>query len=132
MYPFLSSSIPFPAISSVLTQIFPLRSTGSVSLKLSWTYFDRVFSTWLAYAGIILLLIVPLPLQAMNWVESGAAPFIGIYGIVAGLVLLLLVFPALTIGLNRVYMILSSEEVTEEVTEDDEVEDIDVSLIGGV
>jgi hypothetical protein len=123
--------------SGMLTMVFPaIIDNYSVfdatrqSIRLSLRYFDRVFSTWIAFILIIILMIAPLVLGATSFV-TGAIGFdailIMVYAVPAAIILVLIVLPALVIALSRLYMILSGIEVSSS----GQVEP-DVSLVGGM
>ncbi len=109
--------------TGMLSMLFPgiidgLSVLGAVkqSVRLSRQYFDRVFGTWLSYIAVFILLsaltVVLIPI-----------------GAIAGLALVFLGLPAMTIGLTRVYLILTDNPNATETTED---EGPDVRLVGGV
>lgn len=123
--------------SGMLTMVFPaiidnysVFNATRQSIRLSLRYFDRVFSTWIGFILIIILMFVPLGLGATSFVtgEMGfdAIPIM-IYAVPAVIILVLIVLPALVIALSRLYMILSGIEVTSS----GQVEP-DVSLVGGM
>ncbi len=104
--------------SGMLSMVFPAIIDGHSapsavreSISLSWKYFDRVISTWLAFMGIIILPWIPMVLDAISPVfhfELAAW-----YVIPLTLFLLFIAIPALAIGVTRVYLILTGEEVLE-------------------
>jgi len=103
------------------------------SVKMSIKYFDRVFGIWMAF--LLILGALSLPLMTMpffmdmtNPVFSAAAVIVLIYSIPAGVILIFLFLPAMTIGLTRVYMILTANEDYDETLEDRP----GPSFIGGV
>jgi hypothetical protein len=121
-------SMMFPAIidgNSVL-------ESTKMSVRMSIRYFDRVFGFWLLTLGFILLLISPMFLITLA-TGSGFSVFVmaalGIYAIPMFLVVAFVSLPAITIGLTRVYMILSADD--EEYIEDTE-EDAGISFVGGL
>lgn len=123
--------------SGMMTLVFPgIIDNHSVidatrrSIRLSLRYFDRVYSTWLAFILIIIFMFAPLvlaiaafaqPMPGLNMVAPA------VYAIVAMFALVLIVLPALVIALSRLYMILSGIEVSS-ISQDEP----DVSLIGGM
>ncbi len=127
----------FAISTGLLSMLFPSIIDGySVfestkrSIRMSIKYFDRVFGVWISFILILSALFIPII----------AAPFtIGIGGIGVGImavfmlpVMLFLVFvflPAMTIGLTRVYMILTA--IDDEYEHTPEEED-GPSFIGGV
>ncbi|MGY5852214.1 MAG: hypothetical protein RTU92_01450 [Candidatus Thorarchaeota archaeon] len=124
--------------SGSLTMLFPSIIDGQsafealkTTLRMSHTYFDRVFSVWLGYIGILILPFVPaiflFPVLLPGSVFSGISiAFMALMGIWA-LVDILIIVPAISISLSRVYLILSAIEPTE--TED---EHPGISFVGGI
>jgi hypothetical protein len=117
--------------SGMLTMVFPaiidnisVFDATRQSIRLSLRYFDRVFSTWIAFILIIILMLAPLVLGATSFV-TGAIGFDAI--LIMVYILVLIVLPALVIALSRLYMILSGIEVSSS----GQVEP-DVSLVGGM
>jgi len=113
----------FVMTTGMLSMLFPgiidgLSVLGAVkqSVRLSRHYFDRVFGTWLSYIAVFILLsaltVVLIPI-----------------GVIASLALVFLGLPAMTIGLTRVYLILTGNPEATETTED---EGPDVRFVGGV
>jgi hypothetical protein len=97
-------SLLFPGIIDGLSAL----SAAKQSLRLSRRYFDRVFSTWLSFVGIISL--------------TAILPLIGL------LIMWFLVIPAMAIALSRVYLILTDNvQETETVSS----ESPDFRLVGG-
>lgn len=104
--------------SGMLSMVFPSiidghSALGAVreSVGLCWKYFDRVISTWLAFMGIIILPWVPIIVDAISpafHVELGEW-----YVVPLTLFLLFIAIPALAIGVTRVYLILTGEEIPE-------------------
>ncbi|MFW9961345.1 MAG: hypothetical protein ACFFDV_10020 [Candidatus Thorarchaeota archaeon] len=90
------------------------------SIRMSITYFDRVFGVWMAYLLIVGLLILPIMVAPFTMGFSDPAVFIlaGV-AIPALLFLIFILMPALTIGLTRVYMILTADDEYEEDTQED-------------
>ncbi len=122
-------SMTYPAIVDGYS---PIEAT-KISLKMSWTYFDRVFSTFLAFIVIIVLIFAPFALGAyvslkMGPEVLGPLALFGGYVALANLFVNLVVLPAFIISINRVYMILSGEDIIPPP----EDEHPDVSLVGGI
>lgn len=122
-------SMTYPAIVDGYS---PIAAT-KISLKMAWTYFDRVFSTFLAFIVIIVLLFAPFAIGAYVSLSMGpeVLGLLALFGGYVGLAFLflgLVVLPAFVISLNRVYMILSGEDITPPP----EDEHPDVSLVGGI
>ena len=122
-------SMTYPAIVDGYS---PIQAT-KISLRMGWIYFDRVFSTFLAFIGIITLLYAPVVIGAFLSLSLGTEPpgplvLISSYTTIVSLFSGLIVLPAFVISLNRVYMILSGEDITPPP----EDEHPDVSLVGGI
>jgi hypothetical protein len=117
-------SMLFPGIIDGLPVLKALKQ----SVRMAITYFDRIFSTWLAFVLIIVFLLSPafLPLYFI-WLPAFDPIFMAIWLVPAVLFLIIVVLPALAIALNRVYLILSGVEVSLP-----EEELPDVSLVGGM
>jgi len=123
--------LSFPAVIDGKSAIGAIKT----SIRLSTTYFDRVFSVWLSFLGIALLLFIPVigpPLLALPSMDALAANF-GIYtgyALLAGLFTFFVFLPALVIGMSRIYMILVSDNLSDpEIYEDDTLDD--VNILGG-
>lgn len=131
----------FAVSTGFLSMLFPSLIDGysvfeSVkrSVKMSIKYFDRIFGVWMAFLLILAALIVPFMLIPFPLDMTGPAmiAFTGIltiYAIPAVIILIFFYIPALTIGLTRIYMILTAEE-----DYDSPLEEVDTgpSFIGGV
>lgn len=132
-------------MSGLLSMVFPAIIDGNsvidslkISLRLSTKYFDRIFSTWFAYLGIFGALMAPIvipPILAFPAFDFQVLAWLGIYSSVVGIFTALVFFPAVVIGMSRIYMILVSEHIDEGPESSDEIfEDTasnDVSLFGG-
>jgi hypothetical protein len=122
--------------SGMMTMVFPaiidnfsVLDATRQSIRLSLRYFDRVFSTWIAFILIIILMFAPMVIG----IAAIAVPTLGldfvataVYAVIVVFVLILIVLPALVIALSRLYMILSGIEVTS-ASQDEP----NVSLVGG-
>ena len=121
--------------SGALTMFLPAIIDGhsvlqalKISVKMSYRYFDRIFSVWLIFVGILILPFTPLLLMSpfvttMPLVFIPAATVMVLWLIFDVLV----VVPAVIISLSRVYLILSAVEST---PSDDEHPGI--SFVGGI
>lgn len=122
--------------SGMMTMVFPaiidnysVLDATRQSIRLSWKYFDRVYSTWFTFILIIIFMFAPLGIgiaafmQPTLGVELMAA---AIYAVIAAFVLILIVLPALVIALSRLYMILSGIEISS-ASQDEP----NVNLVGG-
>jgi hypothetical protein len=121
-------SMTFPAIIDGVPVIDAVRQ----SIRMSWDYFDRIFSVWISFILIFVgpfIPVVSIPL-VMSTTAIGFSPFlIGAMSIIALLffIILLLGVPAFVIALSRMYMILSGIDLP--APEDQEPA---ISLVGGI
>ncbi len=116
-------SMMFPAIIDGQSSIEAVKTSVRYSIR----YFDRVFSTWLAFVVIDLVLLVPMLILNPMFLPMGyGIPFVA-YAVLLGVAIVFVVFPAATITLNRVYLILSGDEVPAEAANDEHLE-----IVGGV
>ncbi len=99
------------------------------SIRLSTTYFDRVFATWLSFVVAFLIFGITFSF-ATPAASPPMGPFVGLIGII-GLVLMIIMLPAMSIALTRLYMILMAEGESEEV-ESGPNDHVNLSLVGGV
>lgn len=119
-------SMMFPAIIDGYSVIDAVKK----SVRMSITYFDRVFGIWMSYLVILAALIIPMVgISFTTGVYEPLAIVLGIYSIPAILILLFIYIPAVTIGLTRVYMILTADDEFETISQDDES---GPSFIGGL
>ncbi len=130
------SAVWFLVVSGMLSMMFPAIIDGhsplealGLSLQLSRTYFDRVFSTWYAYVVITALLMLPMMLfQGHHPGPPMLDPVLGAYNVIAMLFSIFVVLPAATISLSRVYLILTGESGEDESGA--EAEEPDIDLVG--
>jgi hypothetical protein len=120
-------SMTFPAIIDGV----PVLESIKQSIRMSWDYFDRVFSVWISFILIFIGPFVPLvtiPLIMASTPMAFSPIIIGVLGIAAVLfvIILLLAVPAFVIALSRMYMILSGIEIP--APEDQEPA---ISMVGG-
>jgi hypothetical protein len=100
-------SMLFPAIIDGYSVIEATKK----SIRMSITYFDRVFGVWMAYLLIVGALILPLMVTPfVIGISDSAAIMLGVVAVPAMLFLVFVFLPALTIGLTRVYMILTADD----------------------
>lgn len=131
----------FALSTGILSMLFPSIIDGNsvfestkISIRMSIKYFDRIFGVWMAFLVILGVLLVPLLIMpfAFSVTEPTFTPLAGlliVYAIPAGLILLFLYMPAVTIGLTRIYMILTADDDYEHTLEETET---GPSFIGGV
>ena len=102
------------------------------SIRMGIQYFDRIFGVWLAYILLLLALVAPLALMAIPslW-ESPLLALVplGIYGVIMAIFVAFVLLPAISIGLTRVYMILTADDEDYIVQEENES---GPSFIGGL
>ncbi|MFW9919936.1 MAG: hypothetical protein ACFFED_10070 [Candidatus Thorarchaeota archaeon] len=124
--------LSFPAVIDGKSTINALKT----AVRLSTTYFDRVFSVWLSFLGIALLLFLPiigpplLMLPSAIPTTTASLGFLAGYASLAFLFMLFILLPAVVIGMSRIYMILVSENLSDyEVHPEEELDD--VNIFGG-
>lgn len=125
----------------MLSMIFPsiidgysVLESAKRSIRMSIRYFDRVFGVWIAFVLVLLVLTAPVLVMpfAFDTVTPTFTPlsvFLIAYMIPAGIILIFLYMPALSIGLTRTYMILTADDDYDHTIEDEET---GPSFIGGV
>jgi hypothetical protein len=104
-------SMLFPAIIDGYSAIEATKK----SIRMSLTYFDRIFGVWLSY--LLVLGACVLPMLLMPFVMDLSLVVSIVLGVIAVPLFLFLIFiflPSLTIGLTRVYMILTADDDYEE------------------
>ncbi len=126
----------FAISTGLLSMLFPSIIDGySVfestkrSIRMSIKFFDRVFGVWMSF--LLILGVIFLPIIATPFIVSIGGPAFGImmvYMLPAMLFMVFVFLPAMTIGLTRVYMILTGDDY-EHTPEEDES---GPSYIGGV
>ncbi len=126
----------FAISTGLLSMLFPSIIDGySVfestkrSIRMSIKYFDRVFGVWMTFLLILGSVFLPI-IAAPFAVGIGLLGFgiMMVYMLPAMLFLVFVFLPAMTIGLTRVYMIVTAEDY-EHAPEDEES---GPSFIGGV
>ncbi len=95
------------------------------SIRMSIRYFDRVFGVWMSFLLILGALLLPLfatpfIIDITGPVFSPMAGILVIYALPALLILIFLFLPAVTIGLTRVYMILTAADDDYDQSQEDE------------
>ena len=117
----------FAVSLGLLSMLFPAIIDGysvfeatKKSIRLSITYFDRVFGVWMAYLLIVGLLILPMVVAPFTLGFSDSVVILLAGFAIPALIFLIFIFmPALTIGLTRVYMILTADDDYEEDMQED-------------
>ncbi|TFF83976.1 hypothetical protein EU524_01615 [Candidatus Thorarchaeota archaeon] len=101
------------------------------SLRMSIKYFDRIFGYWIAFLLTIVALVVPVIIGAMLTGPTNifAMGLIAAYAIPMGLIIAFVAVPAMSIGLTRIYMILTADDVE---TYPEEEDDSRISFVGGL
>ncbi len=119
------TSMVFPGIIDG----FSVAASLKQSFRLGWRYFDRVFSTVIAFILIGLAALLPTIAYPVFLVFGIALDpiLLGVLALPTMLVLGLLVFPGSIIGITRVYMILTADETGAESDGQP-----GISLVGGV
>ena len=134
----------FTLSTGLMTMLFPAIIDGhsvieatKISIRMSIKYFDRVLGTWLSYILLILALVSPLviiailtPMFSMGALEVMIP--LAIYGLIMALFLAFVLLPAMSIGLTRVYMILSADDDDDDYSVEESEEDAGPSFIGGL
>jgi hypothetical protein len=111
-------SMLFPAIIDG----YPVLSATKKSIRMSIDYFDRVFGNLISY--ILLILILVLPMIVLPFTLGTFEPalmLMAVYAIPMALIIAFIVLPAVSIGLTRIYMILSADDedlMTEEIEDE--------------
>ncbi|MHA1576322.1 MAG: hypothetical protein ACTSU3_03065 [Candidatus Thorarchaeota archaeon] len=128
----------FVLSTGLLSMLFPSIIDGySVvestkrSIQMSIKYFDRVFGVWMAFLLLFGAFILPIVVVPLTSGLSGA--LVGIMAVFMIPIMLFLVFvflPAITIGLTRVYMIITADDDDYEQTPEED--ESGPSFIGGV
>jgi hypothetical protein len=126
--------------TGLMTMLFPAIIDGhsvveatKKSIRMSIQYFDRVFGSWLSFILLILALVSPLFIMAAPpfWGDPMVTMIpLGIYAVIMGLFLAFVLLPALSIGLTRVYMILTADD--EDLPPYEEEDEGGPGLIGGL
>lgn len=142
MNPFISAlgMIWLLLSTGMMTMLFPAIIDGysvidatKKSVRMSIQYFDRVFGVWLSYIIILTALILPLFIMAIPglWIGFNAIMIsIAIYAVIMGFFLALIFLPGMSIGLTRVYMILTADD--EDFTPSEDENESGPSFIGGL
>ena len=126
--------------TGLMTMLFPAIIDGfsvveatKKSIRMGIQYFDRVLGVWLSYILLILALVAPLFILAVPFMWDAAflamVP-LGIYAVVMFLFLAFVLFPAVSIGLTRVYMILTADD--EDLVPLEDGDEGGPSFIGGL
>ena len=128
----------FVLSTGFLTMLFPAIIDGhsvveatKKSFRMSIDYFDRVIGFWIAFILILVALIVPLIVSvfAFPFTFGLGLAAIAIYAIPMVIFFAFVALPALSIGLTRIYMILTADDA-DLVLEDDE--ESGPSFVGGL
>jgi hypothetical protein len=130
----------FALSTGLMTMLFPAIIDGySVidatkrSIRMGIQYFDRVFGAWISYILLILALVSPLFIMAIPFMWETPMPAmvpLGIYAVIMFLFLAFVLLPAVSIGLTRVYMILTAED--EDLIPQEDEDEGGPSFIGGL
>jgi hypothetical protein len=119
-------SMLFPAIIDGYSVIEATKK----SIRMSIMYFDRVFGVWIGFLLVLGACILPLiATPFLIGISEPAAIALGSVAVPLILILIFVFVPALSIGLTRIYMILTAEDGYEPVEQDEES---GPSFIGGL
>ena len=142
MNPFISAlGVIWLLLSTgIMTMLFPAIIDGysvieatKKSIRMSIQYFDRVFGAWLSYVILLVILVSPLFIMAIPSLWTGfdvIMILISIYAVIMGLFAALVILPGMSIGLTRVYMILTADD--EDFTPSEDEDESGPSFIGGL
>ncbi|MFW9981292.1 MAG: hypothetical protein ACFFE3_05165 [Candidatus Thorarchaeota archaeon] len=129
----------FVLTTGFLTMLFPAIIDGysvveatKKSFRMSIDYFDRVFGFWIAFLLLLVALIVPI-IVAMFAVPPSMGlgiAAIAIYAIPMAIFFAFVALPALSIGLTRVYMILTADD--EDLIPHEEESETGPGFVGGL
>lgn len=129
----------FVLSTGLMTMLFPAIIDGysvveatKKSIQMGIKYFDRVFGTWLSYILLIVVLASPLFIMAIPFFTTQILALVplGIYAVIMSLLLAFVVLPALSIGLTRVYMILTADD--DDLIPMNSEDEVGPSFIGGL
>lgn len=120
-------SMIFPAVIDGLSVIEATKRSVRMSIK----YFDRIFGYWIAFLLTIVALVSPMIVGAYFASPTNllAMGLIAAYGIPVGIIIAFIAVPAMSIGLTRLYMILTSNDDDQTYLEDED--DSGISFVGG-
>ncbi len=128
----------FVVSSGLMTMLFPAIIDGysvveatKKSIRMGIHYFDRIFGIWISYILLILVLLVPVIIVPLTLGTIGPAMIgMAVYAVPMALFIAFILLPAVSIGLTRVYMILSADDEDLIPSESDDVDG--PSFIGGL
>ena len=129
----------FVLSTGFLTMLFPAIIDGysvveatKKSFRMSIDYFDRVFGIWISFILIIIALIAPILLALFAFPLSFGLGIVAvaIYAVPMGIFFAFVALPALSIGLTRVYMILTADD--EDLIPQTEESDSGPGFVGGL
>jgi hypothetical protein len=129
---FIALSFIWMVISGgIFIQIFPAIIDGhsipeaiKLAYRISKRYYDKIFSVWISFVLIVLVILYPILIapqlgDLFNYIAS--------YTIVAVLLILFVIIPALVLAISRVYLLLIDVDYPER-----EEELPGVRMVGGV
>ncbi|MHA2027030.1 MAG: hypothetical protein ACW98U_14110 [Candidatus Thorarchaeota archaeon] len=128
----------FVLSTGFLTMMFPAIIDGysvieatKKSVRMSITYFDRVIGFWISFVLVLVALIAPLIVAIFAFPAFGPGmAAVAVYAVPMVIFLAIVALPALSIGLTRVYMILTADDGDFSSHEDDE--ESGPSFVGGL
>ncbi|TET10569.1 MAG: hypothetical protein E3J86_05480 [Candidatus Thorarchaeota archaeon] len=133
------SVIWFVLSTGFLTMLFPAIIDGysvveatKKSFRMSIDYFDRIIGFWISFILIIVALIAPILLTVFMVPFSFGLEIaaIAIYAVPMVIFFAFVALPALSIGLTRVYMILTADN--EDLTPQTEESESGPGFVGGL
>lgn len=123
--------------TGLLSMIFPAVIDGASvieatkkSVRMSIRYFDRVFGFWIGYLLVLVAFLSPVILGGilLDFSSLISWAIMGYYAIPMFLIIIFVAIPAMSIGLTRVYLILTADD---EVSSADSEDDSSISFVGG-
>jgi hypothetical protein len=117
----------FVLSTGFLTMLFPAIIDGhsvveatKKSFRMTLDYFDRIIGFWIAFILLLVILFVPMivVIFALPQAPGAGLAAMGFYAIPMMIFLAFVGLPALSIGLTRVYMILTADD--EDLAPEDE------------
>jgi hypothetical protein len=119
-------SMIFPAVIDGV----PVLQAAKQSIMMGIKYFDRIFGFWVGFLLLLAALIAPVVVSLFLF-DPSALTFwavIGGYAVLMSVILVFVAVPAMSIGLTRIYMILTADDHIP--APDDDTDNI--SFVGGV
>lgn len=106
--------------SGMLSMVFPsivdgtsVSSSIKHSLGLTWNNLGAVFSIWITFSSLSLLLLGPIIFQEFAGFIFLTGAAYDLYVVLSGLVLILMLLPVYVLSATRVYLIISDPNIKE-------------------